>query len=652
MFLNGTIDGKFSLPEKLVLKASQEQNRRLKNRAKELFPNSEILIEASEQFELLSLPVSTKLNHWQNKFLHQIKNLPSAINEQAYLLNAEKDELGIIAQSAKGLYYGMLALFELVKNQSQAVELFDFPSFSQRGFLQDLSRGQALNPSGFERLIKALALFRYNWLTFNLEHNFGYESHPEIPEGDDQLSKSEAKALFELCQEYFIEPVPMQQSLGHLRGILTKPKYKNLAFDENLLWSLNPEKEQIYSLLNELYQEQAEVFPGNYFLVGLDEPFDMKKRASKSSDFEKSFPKIYLNHLLKLHKIVSKLGRKMMLWGDMILAHPELIPEIPEDIMIINWQYGTSQLENEEFYFKKTQPIAKHHQQFYIATTTWSYARLFPELKTMEANNRNFLKVGEKLSAQGALLTNWGDLGHIQLLGYIAPAIGFFGLNSWKNRGISLEEFCQKFSKFFCNDETGQIGQFYLLLNQINEILSPGKLLGGSALFLLLDELYSHQYLPKQDLENLSEELLKLIKSCSEITTGLSAIKNSDWVLDLKPIIFALGILFIKLLLKKKTPLILKQANSKDELSQMFQYLEFYSKQFAQSFKERWLTQAHPKGLEKILSRLAKTQQGYKKRLEQIQKNKIENWQEFQNSPEFQEYRFNLLQQLGLNGLL
>lgn len=651
MFLNNIIVGRFSLPQKLLLKAP-EQSAKLKNRAKELFPDSEIITEANKQFELLSLPVSTKQNHWQNKFLHQIKNLPSAIKDQAYFLNAEKDELGIIAQSAKGLYYGMLALFELTKNQTQAIALFDYPSFAQRGFLQDLSRGQVLNPSGFERLIKALALFRYNWLTFNLEHNFGYEKHPEISEADDQLTKSQAKALFELCQEHFIEPVPMQQSLGHLRGILTKPKYKNLAFDENLLWSLNPKKEEIYSLLTELYQEQAEVFPGNYFLVGLDEPFDMKKQLANSGDSEKSLPKIYLNHLLKLHKIISELGRKMMVWGDMILAHPELIPEIPEDIIIINWQYGTSQLENQEFYLKKTEPLAKCHKQFYIATTTWSYARLFPELKTMEANNRNFLKVGEKLSAQGALLTNWGDLGHIQLLGYIAPAIGFFGLNSWKPEEISLEEFNQNFSKFFFQDETGQIGQFYLLMNQINEILSPGKLLGGSALFILLDELYSQQYLPNQDLENLSEELLKLIKSCSEITTGLGAIKNPDWVLDLKPIIFALGILFIKLLLKKKTPIILNQANSKDELIQMFQYLEFYSEQFAQAFKERWLNQAHPKGLERILNRLAKTQQGYKKRLEQIQKTKIENWEQFQNSPEFNEYRFHLIQELGLNDLL
>jgi hypothetical protein len=640
------------MPGKFLLRAATAEKERLKRRALEIFPKTEIAVESGDQFLFASAPLTENLFKWLEKFSEASKGLDPELKAQSYFIQAEGEGFLVIAGGAAGLYYGMQSLSEFYSKNGGAIEEFDRPRFGSRGFLQDLSRGQVLTIPGFQRLVQTLGAFRYSWLTFNLEHNFGYAKHPTIWEGDDALSPQEAKALGELCREYYIEVVPMQQSLGHCRGILNKPKYRRLAFDDKLLWSLDPRQDEIYALLTDLYQEQAQCFPGKYFLVGCDEPFDLKKNWKPENAGGKQFPEAYIEHLLKLHKIISDLGRRMMVWGDVFVAHPELVSRLPDDVIIINWQYGTSQLEKEEFYEQKSKAIAEGKQDFYVATCTWSYARLFPELKTMAHNNRNFLNVGDRLSAQGALLTNWGDMGHMQLLGYVAMPIAYFGRDAWKKSDADLEGFSRDFSQYFFNDPKGVTGEFYLLLGKVNEIVSPGTFFGGAALFVLLDELYSMQYLPNRPLPELTEELLKALKQAATATSSLSNIKNYEWILDIKPVIYALGVLFTKILLKDNASLALLDPSKKEEILNLFGHLLNYSKSMEEVFKERWLAQAKPLGLSRNLARIAKVAEGYQKRKDQLASATDQKWEKLRDAPEFAEHRFNLMKEMGLEGLL
>lgn len=637
---------------KIFLEAEPSELDRLHRRCLEVFPQKEIVSKPSEHFALWSQAGLEGLSLIARNFSEQAKGLSIDVKSQSYILSAEDERISIYAGGASGLYYGMLALLELFQKNAGARDFFSHPVYPRRGFLQDLSRGQVLNRAGWERLVEALSFFRFNWLTFNLEHNFGYEKHPEIPDEDDQLTKAEAKALFELCKEHYIEVVPMQQSFGHCRGILSREKYRHLAFDEKLLWSLDPRKDEVYSLLEELYEEQCECFPGDFFLVGCDEPFDLKKFWKPETGDGRSFPEIYLAHLLRLHQTLLGLKRRMMVWGDIFVEHPELLARIPDDVIIINWQYGTSNQENEDFYLAKSRKIADSAREFYVATTTWSYARLFPEIRTMEANNKHFLKAGENLCAKGALLTNWGDLGHLQLLGYIAPALGYFGAQSFKPDELSLDDFGRDFSQCFFGDESGNSARFYLVLDKINEVVSPGKFLGSSALFVLLDDLFSGQYIPACSLKEISDQLLGIIKDVEALTSGIKNPANPEWLLDLKPVIYALGILFSKFLVQENASLMFQDASKREEALILFGHLSAYFQEFAIALKDRWMSQAKPRGLENNLRRLVKVIEGYQKRLEQLKQSQGQSWEQFRDSPEFSEYKFNLIKELGLEGLL
>jgi len=639
-------------PEKIILRAPASEKDRILRRAREIFPGILIGLEEGEAFLLSTAPVSAELSALEQKFSAASEKLSPKLKAQAYLASADDNRVAVIASGAAGLFYGMQSFYEMIQHQSGPAELFDAPVYSRRGYLQDLSRGQVLKLAGFERLVKALAHFRVNWLTFNLEHNFGSERHPEISASDDDLTKAEAKALTSLCREYFLEVVPMQQSLGHLRGILSHPKYRHLAFDNQLLWSLDPRKDEIYALLSDLYTEQAECFPGEYFLAGCDEPFDLKKLWKPELADGKTFPRVFLEHLLRLHEILAGLNRRMMLWGDMFIHYPELLAQIPKDITIIAWQYGTSMQEPEQFYLDKTKVIADSGREFELATTTWSYARLFPELKTMEANNKNFLSAGKKLGAQGALLTNWGDLGHLQLLGYLPVAIGYFGVQSWRPSELTLEQFAPEFALNFFNDPSGKAATLYLLFEQINEAVSPARIMGGSALFVLLDDLFSNQYLPPLAPARVADQLLKIVREAEGITAGLTSLKNIEWIRDLKPVIYSLGLLFTKFLILENAPLLLGNPSKKEEMFLLVGQLSTYFQNFAGALRDKWLEQAKPRGLERALRRLLRTVEGYQKRLVYLEQNPVADWDKFRDAPEFAEYKFNLLKEMGLEGLL
>ena len=61
-------------------------------------------------------------------------------------------------------------------------------------------------------------------------------------------------------------------------------------------------------------------------------------------------------------------GKKMMFWGDIILHHPELIRELPRDIIALNWGY-----ETDHPFATEAATFAKSKIPFYVCpgTSTW-----------------------------------------------------------------------------------------------------------------------------------------------------------------------------------------------------------------------------------------------------------------------------------------
>ena len=100
-----------------------------------------------------------------------------------------------------------------------------------------------------------------------------------------------------------------------------------------------------------------------------------------------------------------------MFWGDIIMNHPELLKELPSDLIALNWGYET----NHPFQ-KEAGLFAKSKMPFYVCPGTSTWMTLIGRHDNAFANLRLGAEAGRQHGALGFLNTDWGDGGHPQPL--------------------------------------------------------------------------------------------------------------------------------------------------------------------------------------------------------------------------------------------
>jgi len=84
----------------------------------------------------------------------------------------------------------------------------------------------------------------------------------------------------------------------------------------------------------------------------------------------------------------QNLLKSMMMWGDIILQHPELIKEIPKDIIMLNWGYEVGHN------YATTKQFAETGLRQFVCPGTSSWNVLFPRINNSNTNIRSFVKIG------------------------------------------------------------------------------------------------------------------------------------------------------------------------------------------------------------------------------------------------------------------
>jgi hexosaminidase len=160
-----------------------------------------------------------------------------------------------------------------------------------------------------------------------------------------------------------------------------------------------------------LYDELLPNFSSPCFNVGCDETWDLGRGQSRRACERTGKGQVYLEFLKRIHREVSARGRRMMFWGDIILNHPELIRQLPKNVIALNWGYEASHpFEREAALF------AKSGIPFYVCPGTSTWMTLVGKHNNALVNLRTAARAGRRHGAQGYLITDWGDGGHPQPL--------------------------------------------------------------------------------------------------------------------------------------------------------------------------------------------------------------------------------------------
>jgi hypothetical protein len=268
-------------------------------------------------------------------------------------------------------------------------------------------------------LVELLAAIKINRLQLYTEHTFAYSGAEHICSPASPWTPNEIRALCLHAARLGVELVPNQQSFGHMHRWLKHDSHRHLAeVPEGVQHPFHPAKEPFslcptdpdsLTFLESLYDELLPNFQSKTFNVCLDETFDIGQGRSKSAVQDRGVAAVYLDFLCKVHELVTARGHKMQCWGDVILNHPEVAPDLPSDCEPILWGYEATHPLSEE-----AEVLSRYCASFQIAPGTSSWQSLGGRTDNCIANLRAAASAARTHGARGLLITDWGDRGHLQ----------------------------------------------------------------------------------------------------------------------------------------------------------------------------------------------------------------------------------------------
>ncbi len=335
---------------------------------------------------------------------------------QGYAIAVSPDGITLRAPDREGLRYGLQTLGGLIAQSDggslRCQEIADWPSLEKRGLMLDVSRGKVYTREYLLGLADLLGRMRYNVLQLYTEHTFDFTKHPEICQDSGPVTAGDIAALQERCAMSGIELQANLQSLGHCRRILTRPEHQGLS-ESDLFWSLCTSDEGSFRLMEELYSEYLPLFESPWLNICLDEPYDLGRGRSAATGTSPG--ELYLAYLLRLHQIAARYGKRIMLFGDVFLRHPELLDRVPGDVLYLDWIYDPKEHYGTPAIYRRS------GMPFWVCPGTGNWNTLFPRLDGAVTNVVNLSLEGIAEGARGMLLTDWNDHG-----AYAQPGPGYF----------------------------------------------------------------------------------------------------------------------------------------------------------------------------------------------------------------------------------
>jgi len=367
----------------------------------------------------------------------------------AYRLIVRPDGVEILAADDPGAYYGVQTLRDLLKAHGRSLPLCridDEPDFARRGVYHDCSRGKVPTVETIKALVERLAHRKINELQLYVENVFTFKRHPAIGGGYSPFTVEDILEIQAFCKRHHVALVGSLASFGHMEKILQLPQYVHLAeLPGQHGWrggtTLNPLHPGSIRLVADLFDEYLPIHEAVDFNVCCDETWELGKGRSKKRAEAVGTGTVYLEFLLKIHKLCCKHGKRMNAWADIVLEHPELLGRLPKDVVMLNWSYAPSGGR-----IPRTADIVRAGLPVVICPGTNAWQSHGSRLQDAIDNVANFSAVGRRHHAEGLLNTDWGDAGHRNLLGVSLHGFAHGAAHAWNGRAVDN----QTFTDLFC----------------------------------------------------------------------------------------------------------------------------------------------------------------------------------------------------------
>lgn len=341
--------------------------------------------------------------------------------------------ISIKAGDEAGVFYAKATLSQLSR-LSQPPDLLgactvrDWPDFPIRGVMLDISRDKLPTLDTLKELIDRLASWKINQIQLYMEHTFRYRAHREVWETSGAFSAEEIEELNKWCSARFVELTPNQNCLGHMERWLKHDRYRHLAAKPegfvNAIglseppMTLDPSNPGSAELVKDILSQllESNCFSSNRVHIGLDEPFELT--PDRLDD--------YIEWINKLSQLDQLKNREVLIWGDALRMKPNLIENLPKNITVCEWGY-----EATYPFDATTAVLEKAGRNFWVCPGTSSWLSILGRIQNAMVNTEQAAIAGLKHGGSGYLITDWGDMGHLQYPVISEPGFALGAAFSW-----------------------------------------------------------------------------------------------------------------------------------------------------------------------------------------------------------------------------
>jgi len=428
-------------------------------------PLQVVVVQKVKRLPKNSIFVGSPSSEIGRKLLDDRKGtLTPRMNKEGYFLQSDANGVVIIASSSRGRFYGVMTLLQMMQREGRGITVVgaaisDFPLIAFRGISDDISRGQVSTVENFKKIIRVLARYKINAYALYIEDMFAFKKYPLIGKGRGALTAEEIKGLDAYAKQYYVDLIPIFQTLGHWENILYLPEYVQYAEYPGGR-TLNVSDGRVYTILDEMIREISSAFSSAYFNMGADETRDVGLGANKARVATLGLPTVLADHYKRVATLIEKRGKKPMMYADIILKNPQILTMLPKNIIMVDWDY------DPRFEYDTPMVFKKAGFQYIVSPAVRSYAGPFLDYLNSFENIQRFSRAGYQDSSLGVLTSSWNDYGaeEFRELNYYGYA--WAAECSWHPLRADVASFNDEFFKdFFGTSEDDPFKAAYAILS-------------------------------------------------------------------------------------------------------------------------------------------------------------------------------------------
>jgi hexosaminidase len=308
------------------------------------------------------------------------------IGKEGYELNVSTDRVVVNANTPAGLFYAVQTIYQLLPKEIEskkpvkniawtmpAVQITDHPRFAWRGMMFDVVR-HFFTKEQVKQFIDEMVKYKYNLLHLHLTDDQGWrveiKSLPKLTEVgawrvDKQgtfgtfskpdpseprtyggfYTQDDIKELVKYAADRFVNILPEVDVPGHSMAALasypdltcTPGKYYVNSGEKFMEWgvgsagfsalidnTLCPANEKVYTFLDKVFTEIAQLFPFEYIHMGGDEcaknfwEKDAEVAALMKKENLKDMHEVQSYFVKRVAKIIESKGKKMIGWDEIL----------------------------------------------------------------------------------------------------------------------------------------------------------------------------------------------------------------------------------------------------------------------------------------------------------------------------------------------